>query len=178
MNPDISVVIPTFRRPGLLAEALRSALAPSGVTLEVLVLDDSPEGSARDVIASIEDPRVKYRKREVPAGGNPALVRNEGWRSVRGGCIHFLDDDDRGLPGVYREVVDAVKAHPRQGVAFGRVAPFGDDADALAHERTVFSRAARRARLFQRWGSWRCVVATASIRALALAHGVRRGLGV
>src|SRR5262249_9697815 len=99
MPPDISVVIPTFRRPRELVDAVHSALAQTGFSIEVLVVDDSPEGSAREAIAALDDPRVSYLKRSVPSGGSPALVRNDGWPRTSGRFVHFLDDDDRVAPG-------------------------------------------------------------------------------
>ncbi len=150
MQSDISVVIPTFRRPGPLGEAVRSALAQDGVRVDVLVVDDSPEGSGRDVVAAIADPRVTYRHRKVPSGGNPSLVRNEGWPEVQGRLVNFLDDDDRVAPGAYREIVKAFSKHRDRGVVFGRIEPFGADPVAVERERRVFERSARRARFFQR----------------------------
>jgi glycosyltransferase involved in cell wall biosynthesis len=144
--PDVSVVIPTFRRPVPLAEAIRSALTQD-VDVEVLVLDDSPEGSARDGVAAIGDDRIVYRNRAVPSGGNPAVVRNDGWPGARGRYVHFLDDDDRVAPGAYRDVLAAFERAPDRGVVFGRIEPFGDDAGAVARERRVFRHAARKARL-------------------------------
>lgn len=153
MHLDVSVVIPTFRRPRLVLEAVESALAQEGASIEVLVLDDSPEGSARDAIEGIRDPRVRYSKRAVPSGGNPAQVRNAGAAEARGRFVHFLDDDDIVKPGAYRDAVAAFDRHPAAGVVFGRVEPFGEDAAALAHERELFETSARRARRFQRLGS-------------------------
>lgn len=150
--PDISVVIPTFRRPATLVEAIRSALAQEAVEVEVLVVDDSPEGSARDVVAALNDPRVSYRKRKVPTGGRPGLVRNDGWPDATAPYVHFLDDDDRVASGAYRACIDTLEAAPDRGVVFGRVDPFGDDPEALAAEQEVWRLATRRARLLQRWG--------------------------
>lgn len=147
---DLSVVIPTFRRPRPLAEAIESALRQEGVTLEIFVVDDSPEGAAREVVQGIGDPRVSYRCRAVPTGGNPGRVRNDAWPDARGRIVHFLDDDDRVVPGAYREVLAAFDRHPASGVVYGVVEPFGEDPAALAHERRVFGRAARRARLYHR----------------------------
>src|SRR5258708_984686 len=107
MVADVSVIIPTFRRPALLAEAIRSALDQEGVAVEVLVFDDSPEGSAREAVLAIGDARVEYRKREASAGGNPSLVRQEGWPQSKGRYVAFLDDDDRVAPGGYRALADA-----------------------------------------------------------------------
>jgi glycosyltransferase involved in cell wall biosynthesis len=156
---DVSVVIPTFRRPGPLVEAVRSVLAQEGATAEVIVLDDSPEGSAREAISALGNPRVTYRKRTVPTGGNPSRVRNGGWPEARGRLVHFLDDDDRVSPGAYAEVLAAFAARPDVGVVFGRVEPFGDDPEVLAHERRVFTHAARKARLYERLRSRMLVVA-------------------
>src|ERR1700727_1098022 len=91
---DVSVVIPTFRRPALLREAIASALQDRDLEIEVLVLDDSPEGSAADTVAAIADPRVHYFKCDPPSGGKPAQVRNLGVQRAEGRFIHFLDDDD------------------------------------------------------------------------------------
>ncbi len=159
MSVDISVVVPTFRRRAQLAEALRSVLSQEGVNIEVLVIDDSPEGSARGVVASMADRRVTYCKRPVASGGNPALVRNDGWPRARGRFVHFLDDDDHVAPGAYRDIVAAFAAHPDRGVVFGRVEPFGDDPKVLERKRRGFAGSARRARMFQRLGSPLCLVA-------------------
>jgi glycosyltransferase involved in cell wall biosynthesis len=55
---DVSVITPTFRRVPLVVEAVRSALAQEGVSVEAIVLDDSPEGSACNAITSMGDDRV------------------------------------------------------------------------------------------------------------------------
>src|SRR5918911_2234415 len=93
-EPDISIVIPTFRREVELLEAVRSALGQPQVTVEVIVVDDSGDGSAEGPVASLGDERVRYVRRTTPSGGVPALARNEGWALASGRYVHFLDDDD------------------------------------------------------------------------------------
>ncbi len=159
LTPDISVVIPTFRRPALVVEAVESALAQEGVTVEVRVVDDSPEGSARAPVEGIGDARVVYRHRDEPTGGNPSRVRNDGVSLARGRFVHFLDDDDRVAPGAYRDIVARFASRPRVGVVYGRVEPFGDDPVAVARERRGFAHAARSARVYERLGSSKLVVA-------------------
>jgi glycosyltransferase involved in cell wall biosynthesis len=146
MNIDVSVVCPTFRRPGQLAEALKSVLDQRGVTFDVAVIDDSPERSAEQTVAGLVDPRIRYSAFTPPTGGRPAKVRNSAWRGTTGRYLHFLDDDDRVVPGAYRLLADALDAHPEVGVAFGIVVPFGDDAAKVAEERAFFERAHKRAR--------------------------------
>lgn len=150
--PDVSVVVPTFRRPAQVLEAVRSVLGQSGVGVEVVVADDSPEGSARPGIEALRNPRVTYRHRAACSNGNPSVVRNDAFEGARGAVVHFLDDDDRVAPGAYRDVLRAFASHPDRGVVFGRIEPFGQDEAAVARERAVFSIARRRARLFTRFG--------------------------
>jgi glycosyltransferase involved in cell wall biosynthesis len=154
---DVSVVVPTFRRAEQLREALSSALSQDGIGLEVHVVDDSPEGSARDVALSFRDPRVSYTKRVMPSGGRPGIVRNEAWPRARGRYVQFLDDDDVLMPGAYRMHVDALEAHPYAAMSFGRIDPFCEDAATLARERAFWEGGAERARTATKLGRYAVV---------------------
>ncbi len=142
---EVSVIIATFRREKLVLEALASALSQDGVSVEAIVVDDSPDASARKAIESVRDPRVRYLVHAPPTGGKPGSVRNEGARHARGRFVHFLDDDDRLADGALRALVDALTNSPHLGMAFGRVVPFGDNERILARETAYFDRAARNA---------------------------------
>ena len=52
---EVSVLIPTFRRPELLRAAIESVLAQQQLTvdMEIVVIDNDPAGSARGVVADI-----------------------------------------------------------------------------------------------------------------------------
>ncbi len=142
--PDISVIIPTFRRELPLAEALESALGQSGVDLEIFVVDDSPEGSARDVVAGLKDDRVNYRKHPVPTGGYPSIVRNFALPEARAPLIHFLDDDDLVPAGHYARVKSVFAKRPDVGLVFGAIEPFGNGpAEQLADEKSYFEKSRR-----------------------------------
>ncbi len=143
---DVSVVIPTCNRPYQLLEALSSVLGQSDVTLEVIVVDDSADGTARDAVASAPDPRVHYIRRGEPSGGRPALVRNDGARLARGRYLYFLDDDDLLEPDTLATMRKILDANPAAGMAFGVVEPFGNDENLLRHETQYFGEARRIAR--------------------------------
>jgi glycosyltransferase involved in cell wall biosynthesis len=151
---DVSVVIPTFRRRELLLEAVRSALRQTGVSVEVIVVDDSPEGSARAAVQALNDKRVRYFQSATPSGGKPALVRNDGAKRANGRFVHFLDDDDLVAEKYYRDAVAAFEAHPDCGVVFGQIQPFSvPDSAALVHEQEFFNTAARRTRFWSSLGA-------------------------
>ncbi len=141
---DVSVVVTTYRREQEVVEAVNSALGQRGPRLEVLVIDDSPEGSARRVLTVIADPRLTYVHRSG-GGHGPADARNEGAALARGKLVSFLDDDDRLADGALAALASALSAHPDAGMAFGEVVPFGGDAESLARERAYFERATRTA---------------------------------
>jgi glycosyltransferase involved in cell wall biosynthesis len=157
MTVEFSVIVPTFRRPIQLLDAARSVLSQSGVSVQLIVVDDSPEGSAQEAIDTLNDSRVRYIKNPHPTGGVPSIVRNLALSYAEGSYLHFLDDDDIVPEGHYAVVSKAFSDHPEVGMVFGRIEPFGDcPPEQLEHERRYFEDAARRAaacqRLGRRWG--------------------------
>jgi GT2 family glycosyltransferase len=145
-DADVTIVVPTYHREAELLEALESVLSQGGVTLQVFVVDDSPDQSARAAVESITDPRLFYLARREPSGGRPALVRNEGGSKAQGRYIYFLDDDDILVAGTLRAMVEALDAAPAAGMAFGVIEPFGTDEAVLRSERGYFGKARRIAR--------------------------------
>ncbi len=93
----ISVIIPTFRRPDGLRRALASVLAQqSAPDFEVVVVDNAPEGGARETAGALAaDPRVIFV--HEPRSG-VATARNAGWARARAPRIAFLDDDEEATP--------------------------------------------------------------------------------
>jgi glycosyltransferase involved in cell wall biosynthesis len=150
---DISVVIPTYRRNGQLIQAIASVQAQAGATLEIMVVDDCPDGSAKSTVDAVRDRRISYLRNPNPTGGVPSRVRNFAWPSARGRFVHFLDDDDVVPAGHYAAVTAAFSQRPDVGLVFGRVEPFGDCPEAqLQHERRFFAQAALSAALCERFG--------------------------
>jgi glycosyltransferase involved in cell wall biosynthesis len=144
MDPlDVSVIIPTYHREQQLLEALRSVLSQSGITFEVIVVDDSADASARSAVASLGDPRIRYLARPEPSKGRPALVRNDGAQLAQGRYLYFLDDDDILEEGTLATMSKALDAAPEAGMAFGVITPFGLDAAILQHNQGYFTEARR-----------------------------------
>ena len=99
---EVSVVVPTYRRPELLDRCLTALLRQDfeAHRFEILVADDDPdERRSVSLQASLQwkrrsvvvGPDVRYvpaRRRQGPAG-----ARNRGWRAARASVIAFTDDD-------------------------------------------------------------------------------------
>jgi len=92
----ISIVIPAYKRPKLLVEAVRSVFIQDYRPLEVVVIDDSPDDLSERALAELEVPsdvRVEYERHATPLrqAGNV----NRGFDLARGEGLVLLHDDDR-----------------------------------------------------------------------------------
>ncbi len=101
MNPQVSVIVPTYNRRHLVGPTLAGALAQEDVDLEVVVVDDcSPDGTA-EYLTGLELPRLRVFRNDV--NRLQAFTRNRGIAEARGEWIAFLDDDDLWAPNKLRE---------------------------------------------------------------------------
>ena len=149
---DVSVVIPTYRREQLVLEAISSAVTQRDVELEVIVVDDSLEGTARAGVEALGDARVRYVQRSTPSKGVVALVRNDGAALSRARLLHFLDDDDRLVAGALSALAQPL-SKSGTGMAFGRVVPFGNKPALTEKMQAYYRRAAAAGRRIRgrRW---------------------------
>ena len=93
---SVSVVIPTFGRPALVARAAATALGQTVPPLEVLVVADGHDPRTREVVEGLADQRCRYL--ELPVHRGAGAARNLGVAEARGDLVAFLDDDDEWLP--------------------------------------------------------------------------------
>jgi glycosyltransferase involved in cell wall biosynthesis len=112
---EVSILIPTYRRPQLLRRAIASALSQDApVAMEVVVGDDADEGAA--VASEFDDVRLRYQ-------ANPERLGMAGnWNRLcdvaHGDYLLLLNDDDRLLPGFVATCVSAFHRMPDLGVVF------------------------------------------------------------
>src|SRR5580704_16807148 len=116
----------TYRRPQSIVNAIKSILDQRGIHVEVLVVDDCPDGSTETVVLGIGDPRVRYMRNPHPSNGRAAVPRNAGWPSTSGEIIHFADDDDLVPEGLYADALAELRRYPNIGLVFGSIEAFGE----------------------------------------------------
>ncbi len=118
MDPEFSVVIPTYGRAKLLNEAIASVLAQSFTDFECIVVDDA----SPDPPQLPGDDRVRLVAREH--NGGPAAARNSGIAAATGRYLAYLDDDDLWVPD---RLARAADAHRRAPVVVCWQATLGSD---------------------------------------------------
>jgi glycosyltransferase involved in cell wall biosynthesis len=95
--PRLSVVIPTYRRPELLARCLVAVLTQSieRDAYEIIVVDDGHDDATRAQVEAMQPPggAPALRYLRPVQGRGPAVARNAGWRAARGMLVAFTDDD-------------------------------------------------------------------------------------
>jgi glycosyltransferase involved in cell wall biosynthesis len=121
--PAVSVVVPTFDRAALLAEALASVLRQSFADLELIVIDDGSSDGTAGMVQSVADPRLRY----LPLAhcGNLSILRNTGIRASRGRLVAFLDSDDLWHEDKLAAQVAFLEAHAEAGFVFSGYEVFG-----------------------------------------------------
>jgi glycosyltransferase involved in cell wall biosynthesis len=122
---DVSIVLPTYRRPALLARCLAAlltqTLAPQ--CFEIIVVDDGHDDATRELVQALAartpQPRIRYLR---PASGRgPAVARNSGWRVAEAPIVAFTDDDTRPDAAWLQHGLAALMLHRDWVAAAGQV---------------------------------------------------------
>lgn len=102
VTADLSVIVPTMRRPESLERALRSLFAQSGVAdrlTSIVVVDNDPAATAKATVGrlmAVSPFPLIYRHEPRPG---VATARNAGLDMTSAPLIAFLDDDEAASTG-------------------------------------------------------------------------------
>jgi GT2 family glycosyltransferase len=123
--PELSVVIPTYRRRDALPRTL-DALDRQTVAferLEVIVVDDPVDDDSAAVAALLEPGRRPYPLRHLHRDARGvSAARNAGWRAAEGRLVMFIGDDILLRPDALAEHLAMHQRHPEdEAGVLGRV---------------------------------------------------------
>src|SRR5438128_1283620 len=110
---DASLIIPSFERPGVLVETLRTVASVDNASrLEVIVVDDGSSGETlATVLRWIEDSAAPVRLLRQDHRG-PSAARNRGARAAVGKVLIFLDNDCLVRPDFVDRHLQVLRNHP------------------------------------------------------------------
>ena len=109
--PEITALIPTFKRPKLLRRAINSVLNQSYGNVKVKIFDDASNDETQDVVVQMQqgDKRISYHRHAENIG----FLKN--WKlvftKVDSPYFSVLGDDDFLLPNFYQEAVKVLEAN-------------------------------------------------------------------
>ena len=104
MSRKFTVIIPTRERPDTFEWALRTCVSQPYENLRIIVSDNFSQDRTRDIVSSLQDPRVKY----INPGQRISMSDN--WefalKHVEDGYLMYLGDDDGLLPNIFDQIND------------------------------------------------------------------------
>jgi len=97
MDPQVSVILPTYNRAHFLKEALESLTLQTFKDLEVVVVDDGSTDGTADIIKTYSS-KINLRPLVLTRNYGVSRARNEGIRLSQTPWVSFLDSDDIWMP--------------------------------------------------------------------------------
>jgi glycosyltransferase involved in cell wall biosynthesis len=110
-----SVIIPTYNRCHLLAEAIDSVIQQNYPALEIIVIDDGSTDATTAMMAA-QYPGVRYF---YQTNQGPAAARNRGIIEATGELVAFLDSDDIWLDNKINIELSLLRDFPDTDVLAG-----------------------------------------------------------
>ena len=111
-TPELSVVVPTYRRPGLLTRCL-DALGRQDASVErfeVVVADDGSGDDTGAVVRAAARRSGNVRLETLAVNSGPAAARNRALKAAAASLVLFLDDDVEAGPGLVSTHLDLHEA--------------------------------------------------------------------
>jgi glycosyltransferase involved in cell wall biosynthesis len=114
----VSVIMPTYRRSGVLSGALESIQKQTFTDFDVVVADDHSEddGQTERVVESLRDGRFRYLGLDHRHG--PAGARNAASHLCRGEYLSFLDSDDLWMSQKLEDQLPVLKNDPEVAMVY------------------------------------------------------------
>jgi len=116
---ELTVLIPTYNRAGVLRRCLKALLAQEvpGVAWEIVVVDDGSTDATPQLVQGVAADApvpVRYLRQ---ANRGPAAARNRGIRAARGRLLLMTDSDIVAASGLLAAHLAAHRRHPQPEVA-------------------------------------------------------------
>ncbi len=115
-SPAVSIIMPTWNRAGLIAEAIESVLAQSFADWELIIVDDGSTDNTDEVVARFADSRIRYHRKDH---AGQCAARNHALRLAKGTLVAYLDSDNIWYPGFLSLAVAAFAADSSVESAYG-----------------------------------------------------------
>lgn len=116
-TPLVSFCMSTYKRPAQLRTQLEQILTHEYTNIEIVVSDNDPDQSGKEVVNNISDSRIKY----FANAENLGMVKsfNKSVSRSSGDYIVMVTDDDPVYPDMLKVLLDMRAKYPGYGVYAG-----------------------------------------------------------
>lgn len=108
--PKVSACIPTYNRADYLQYAIHSVLSQTFGDFELIICDDGSQDSTPALMASLDDPRIRYLRHPQNIGRSRNM--RSGFEAARGDYFIKFDDDDALTPEFLEKTVAILDRYP------------------------------------------------------------------
>ncbi|MEM9966002.1 MAG: glycosyltransferase family 2 protein [Asticcacaulis sp.] len=127
--PLVSVIMPTFNRGSIIADAIQSVLDQTYIHWELFVCDDASTDNTEAVVKGFGDARIHYISLEKIGA---AAARNVGLKNARGALIAYLDSDNYWHAEYLKTTVRTLNDHPDKYAVYSNYIDYQIREDGLA----------------------------------------------
>jgi glycosyltransferase involved in cell wall biosynthesis len=113
--PQFSVIVPVHNGENYVRQAIESALSQTGVTTEVIVVDDASTDGTRAVVEAFGN---SVRFVSLPKQSTSIATTNAGIALAGGDLIGILHHDDYYLPDKLVRHAEVMAEHPEVGLSY------------------------------------------------------------
>lgn len=131
----ITVLMPAFNNGRFIVQAVRSILNQSFTNYELMIIDDGSEDDTESLINYINDPRIKYIRKEH-TGLMDSI--NYGFEKSSNEIITRMDADDLAHPLRLQKQMDFFKSHPDIDLLSSWYAVFKNDRIRYVVNRSIY----------------------------------------
>ncbi len=124
----VSIIIPVFNRPLLVADTIKSILLQTYHNWELILVDDGSTDNTVEVLEEFsgKDERIHFFLRDrLPKG--PSICKNIGSEKARGDFLIFWDSDDIMAPWCVENRVAFLIKNPELDFAFFQILEFDEN---------------------------------------------------
>ncbi len=109
MQPQVSVILPTYNRAYVLWRAIQGLLAQTEQRWELIVVDDGSTDCTQRLLEEFRDPRITAMRTD---NYGPSAARNLGLQRAAGEYIAYLDSDNVWNAEFLEQMLAAAQASP------------------------------------------------------------------
>lgn len=145
--PHVSILMSTYNNAPFLRQAVDSVLAQTVADYELIILDDASTDDTPQILASLQDPRIRIHRNAQNLGLAGSL--NVGLDMARGELIARADSDDILQPDWLVGQLAFLAEYPAVGLVSANMIQIDADGTPLHYGKPLYSHAASDAYL--RW---------------------------